>query len=79
MNQKNNDFLRNQGPATYTYGQSAGASQAQPSSQTGTYGNPTVTYHGPGLHTLLQGGDYATRFDEKTGKIGIVLGKYTRS
>jgi len=44
----------------------------------GTYGNPNVTYHGPGLHHLLDQG-YETKFDEKTGKIGIVLGKYTRT
>lgn len=44
----------------------------------GTYGNPNVTYHGPGLHHLLDSG-YETKFDEKTGKVGIVLGKYTRT
>ena len=48
----------------------------------GTYGNPNTRYYGPGLQhlkKLVTTGQYETRVDGKTGKIGVVLGKYKKT
>ena len=48
----------------------------------GTYGNPNTRYYGPGmkhLEKLVKHGQYETRVDGKTGKLGIVLGKYKKT
>lgn len=48
----------------------------------GTYGNAVTRYFGPGLdhlEKLVKDGQYETRVDGKTGKLGIVLGKYKKT
>jgi len=45
---------------------------------TGTFGNPNTKYFGPGLESLLKSGQYDTKMGAD-GRIGIVLGKYTRT
>ena len=59
-----------------------GANKPLPIMPKGTYGNPYTKYYGPGLHHLkhiLQKGQYETRVNGKTGKTGIVLGKYRKT